>query len=529
MARFSVLLRCPRGLHWANALARVRQAWGVWFGIGLGLAFLQACRGETDSGLFGSTQQPPPAASSVELVPAVATELAFGLRLVQPEFTYGALRGLSPRPLPQSLQVMLPALLGMNPAVSGRLVAGQDWLGVVTTETGGHSGWAFGVPVLSGRELVAELSRGSDARLQAKPRTGWIELSGLSGGLLGPTSLGVAGNYLLFGSTPTAVATLAPWLAGRGAIGALAPEQSETGLTARLFASGLALQALHAHLRERAMQLELPLLPALDVAGTDPLSELMQLFNDRLSAYLGALRGGDVHLRWQGPTLSLMADLAASELPSPTKDQRLCREIASLPPGVKAWLAGSDAGDAASRRLTAGDWDSAPGAWQATLLHGLCTAGAAFAQRVDCNLQAPFVDAPWIVAWRQQAGASTLLGLLSGAPPSALHPKPPSVTPVTSGRLRATAKDGKVLEWAWAPRGAGTMTALGAELGAQWDNWVKHPAATGWPEGLSPSSCEGLLVAAGSGPGALVSVSRVDSGLRVLGSVELASLGKWLQ
>lgn len=73
------------------------------------------------------------------------------------------------------------------------------------------------------------------------------------------------------------------------------------------------------------------------------------------------------------------------------------------------------------------------------------------------------------------------------------------------------------------------MTAFGAELGAQWDNWVRHPAATGWPEGLSPSLCEGLLFAGGTGTSVLLSVSRTPSGLHILGNVELSSMGKWLR
>lgn len=424
---------------------------------------------------------------------------------------------------------MLPALLGMNPAVSGRLVAGQDWLGVVTTEAGGRLGWALGVPVISGRELVAELSRGAEARLQAKAKTGWTELSGLSGGLLGPVSLGVASNFLMFGSSPTAVATLAPWLTGRGKAEALAPPQAETGLTARLFASGLALQAIHAHLRERATHLDLAPLTALDVAAADTVSELTQLLGDRVSAYLGAVRGGNVHLRWQGPVLSLAADLAATALPRPVKDPRLCQEIMNLPPGVKAWVAGSEGGGELPPGLPAGDWDTTAGAWQSTLLRGLCTMGTAFAPNVQCNPTSTFVDAPWVVAWREQFGASTLLAILGGAPTAALRAKQPGLPASATGLVRATGKDGKVLAWAWAPHAEGLMTAFGAELGPQWDNWVRHPAATGWPEGLSPSSCEGLLFAGGTAASVVLSVSRVPSGLQVLGNVELSNLGKWLQ
>src|SRR5690606_18325327 len=129
---------------------------------------------------------------------------------------------------------------------------------------------------------------------------GWIRLTGASGGLAGPLQLGVSGNYLMFGSRPTAVRTLAPWLVRRAGVGALAPELPEPGVTARLFSSGLTLQALHAHWSSLWRLSALPWPDSLDASVVKrQLANLESLVHDRLSAYLGALRGGDVIVRWE--------------------------------------------------------------------------------------------------------------------------------------------------------------------------------------------------------------------------------------
>lgn len=464
------------------------------------------------------------------MIPTPTVELIAGFRLAQPEFTYGALRGLSPRPLPQSLQVLLPSLLGLNAASSGRFGSGLDWLGVVTAEPNGALGWAVGVPVVSGRELVAELASGADARLRAQSQSGWTELTGLSGGLLGPLRLGVSGNYLIFGPSPTAVRTLAPWLGVRAGASALAPEQADTGLSLRLFASGFTLQALHAYLRERWDAASSPWSRAIDGAvARSQVANIEMLLNDTLSAYLGSLRGGDVHLRWRGDKLELRGDFRVAALPPSPSAVSPCQDITSLPADVKFWIAGTGRPPETQGATTGADWDRDSGAWQAALLEGFLALAASFDGRVHLKSGVAFADGPWVVGWREQGGASTALAVLRGVPPNALEATPPLVATPTGNRVQARTGNGKVLEWSWAPRGAGMLTAFGAQLGPLWDLWVQSPAGTGWPNGLSPRICDGLVFAAGTRSSAVLAVSRSEGALRVQGDLDLSILGGLLR
>jgi hypothetical protein len=477
----------------------------------------------------------PPAVSSassrpVALLAATTPELIAGFRVAQPEFTYGALRGLSARPLPQSLQVLLPSLVGLNPALSGRFTTGHDWLGAVTAEAGGALAWAVGVPVVSGRELVAELSLGAEAPLRAQPRLGWIELTGSSGGVLGPLSLGVSGNYLVVGSSPTAVRSLAPWLVHPAGTSAIAPEQTETGVSFRLFASGLALQALHAHLRESWSIKSSPWSQAIEgtIAGSRA-ADVEALMNDGVSAYLAAIEGGEAHVRWQGQKVSLGGEFRGHV---PLRgDPRLCREITGLPTDVRFWVAGVSGvtvGETSSSVKTP-DWEPTAGAWQGALLNGLGAVAASFDGRVRVNSDIEFADGPWVVGWRERAGASTALAVLSGVPFAAIETTPVLPPTKAGSRVQTKTTDGKVLEWAWAPRDAGIVTAFGAHLGPQWDTWVQKPLGTGWPNGLSPRSCDGLIFAAGTNQGAALSVSRSDAGIHVQGELDLSTLGGLLR
>jgi hypothetical protein len=402
-------------------------------------------------------------------------------------------------------------------------------MGAVTAEGSGTLGWSVGVPVVSGRELVAELSLGTDAHLRAQPRTGWIELTGLSGGLLGPLSLGVAGNYLLVGSSPTAVKSLAPWLNQHGESG-LAPEQAETGLSFRLFASGLSLQALHAHLSELWSVASSPWSKA--IAGTlagNHLADIEAQVNDSASAYLGAIEGGDGHLLWQGQKVTLAGEFRTTALPPRTPDASLCRDITELPTDVRFWVAGSGGvvrGEAQpSLTISAPDWQQETGSWQAALFNGLGAFAATFEGRVQLKAGAALADGPWVVGWREQRGASTALAVLKGVPFAAIETTPLLAPTKVGSRVQAKTTDGKVLEWAWAPRGNGIVTAFGAQLGTHWDQWVQKPSGTGWPAGLSPRSCDGLVFAAGTNQGAVLSLSRGAAGLHLQGDLDLSLLG----
>lgn len=495
--------------------------------------------------------------TGVKFVPG--PELVLGLRFVRPEATYGALRTVASRALPQSAAVLLTAMLGLNPTLSGRFVGGQDWYGVFTVEDEAQWGWALGVPVISGRELVAEVALGSDARLKANRREGWTEFTGGVVGPVGTLAAGVSGNFLVIGSTTTAVSALAPWLARRGGVLELAPTQAEAGVSARLFSSGLGLQAIFAAWRETW-------LPALlrVAAGSSASSSLLPLadvergWSDSISAYLGTITEGDFHVQWSGEKLILKGDLAAPEAPLVTRGSQLCRAVAGLPRATRWWVGGTDAGidsqgaakqgaakggapeqgalelqgalegtlelqgAQGSARRPSPDWDEPLGEWQLSLFHGLsgiATAWVVGTPPTPVVRQQPGV---WLLAWREEGQSSTALGVLNGVSPM-LHGQ------MTSGRLSSRPHQGKPVEWAWATRDGGLVTALGAPLGDEWAAWVGSSSATGWPRGLSPSACERLLAALGSEDGVMLALERNNTGLQVSGAVALSTLSGALQ
>src|SRR5690606_18211207 len=390
--------------------------------------------------------------------------------------------------------------------------------------------WAIGVPVASGRELVAELSLGADARLRGHAEAGWTRLTGASSGLAGPLVLGVSGNYLMFGSRLAAVRTLAPWVARRVGTAALAPELPEPGIGARLFASGLALQALHAHWSAVWRLSALPWLDSLDAGLVKrQLAHVEALVHERLSAYLGALRGGDVLIRWEGEDVSARGDFSLGRLPEPSKTPSACHEVAGLPASVRFWVAGTDERSSNGAPQSGGpDWDSNPGVWQKALFDGFTALAAAFDGRVALA-DAALTDGSWVVGWHEQRGASAALAVLRGIPFEAVIATPPVARTREGSRLQAKTTDGKVLEWAWAARGSGIVTAFGAKLGHDWDAWVHAAPTTGWPRGLSPQACEGLVLAAGTDRGTFFSISRVHAELRVRAELDLSTLGGWVR
>lgn len=497
---------------------------------------LGACRG---SGETVSTMSHD-SAGAAKTVPAAPPELVFGVRFSKPESTYDAFASLWGKGLPRSLNLLLTSLIGLDPLMSGRLLSGHDWFGVVTAEATSRWGWALAVPVSSGRELVAELTLGNSAELRATARVGWTELLGLKGGSLtpaqlrGPLAAGVSGNFLIFGSSVTAVAALAPWLRSSVSHGALAPEQGEPGLSARLFGGGLALQALHAHVRDgwsSAMFVDSD--PDADHLGIAPLLVALEdQLNHRVSAYLGSLQSGHVHLRWQNDRLVLDGAFRAPDAPTSAAGVRLCREVAALPEGVRVWFAGAEAQPrpigATSAEGARPDWDVVPGDWQRTLVDGLRVLGSSVEDRVRVS-GAGIGSGPWLLGWRVQQGQATALAVLGGVSPELFATQSRYAAAQNGGRVQISTQDGRTVEWAWAERGSGTMSAVGAALGNEWASWSRPFASTAWPSGVSPSECEHLLAAVGMGRGVFAAVFSSPEGLRVESEVPLVALGGVLQ
>lgn len=452
---------------------------------------------------------------------APGPELVLGLRIVRPEATYGVFRTLASRALPQSPAVLLTAMLGLNPTLSGRFVGGRDWYGVFTVDGDAQFGWALGVPVVSGRELVAEVALGSDARLKAHRRDGWTELTGGAVGPLGALSAGVSGNFLVLGSSATATSALAPWLAHGASLQKLAPAQEHAGVSARLFSAGLGLQAMFAAWRETWLPTLLRLAAGASARSPLlPLADVEQEWNQSISAYLGTIIQGDFYLRWSGEKLLLKGELAAPEAPDAARGSQLCRAAAGLPQGTKWWVGGTDA--AGSGRPSSPDWDAEPGDWQRALFRGL--SGVAVPLVVGTPPTPVVRQEPgiWLLGWREDARTSTALGVLGSVAPA-------SSGQLTAGRLSSRPQQGKPVEWAWAPKDGGLVTALGAPLGEEWSAWVGPTSGTGWPRGLSPSACERLLAALGNEAGVMLALERSDGGLQVNGALDLSTLSGALQ
>ncbi len=513
------------------------QAWSRRFALALRLSVLVGALvvAGCNCGRKADDSRVPPVATATA-TPEPTPELVLGFRIAQPVFGYGALRGLSKRPLPQSVNFLLTGLLGLSPTVSGRFVAGQDWLGALVAVRGGGVGWSLAVPVTSGRELIAELCLGADATFRAKPQLGWTEFTGVVGGPLGPLVAGVSGNFLVFGSSAPALAVLAPWLKP-SSHAALAPEQSEPGLSGRLFAAGTSLQALHQVARETwsPALLAAPLTTISNGASSVvAFAAIEQLLSARISAYLGILRGGDLHVRWQGDRIALSGDFPTRGTVRSKRGGALCRELASLPKGVRVWFAGTEAtlqpslATAHSASYVAPDWDEAPGDWQEAVLGGLGVLGAAFANRVALQDSHESRFGMWVLAWRERAGASTALAVLDGVAPTSIQVVP-GVSATHVGRVQSLAKDGHHVEWVWDARGNGTITAVGAALGDVWNVWSREQPTTGWPRGVSPSQCDALLAAVGTDAGVLAALFETADGVQVTSELDLSVVDGLLQ
>jgi hypothetical protein len=212
----------------------------------------------------------------------------------------------------------------------------------------------------------------------------------------------------------------------------------------------------------------------------------------------------------------------------------LCRELASLPKGVRAWFAGTEATLQPSlatpdpTRYVSPDWDEAPGEWQEAVLRGLGVVGAAFANRVALQDSHDSRYGIWVLGWREQAGASTALAVLDGVAPTNLKVVPgASATP--AGRVQSLAKDGRHVEWVWGARGNGTITAVGAALGDVWEVWSREKPTTGWPRGVSPSQCDALLAAVGTDAGVLAALFETADGVQVTAELDLSVVDGLLQ
>jgi hypothetical protein len=178
---------------WPFCLCRLRRR-AVW---SLSV-FALACQGEL---VAPPRPQPVPPSPPVNLL--AEAELA-----MPAQFWSAGRRevGKPARPFPEHLALVLTQLLGISPALSGRIEADQPAYAACATTDAGLD-WVFAFKVNSGREWVAELATGGSARFRKRESGRVTHLDGsLPFGVMG-----VVRNYVVVGSSATALETLGPY------------------------------------------------------------------------------------------------------------------------------------------------------------------------------------------------------------------------------------------------------------------------------------------------------------------------------
>ncbi|MCA9647258.1 MAG: hypothetical protein KC492_41500, partial [Myxococcales bacterium] len=199
-------------------------------------------------GLVGcdDDNQSKPVASAApveDLSPVPAPEsLVADVFIAQPEPTWKELRGLAGAGaalLPANYPVLVTTLTGLPPTASSSIDAGLPVVGALVDVGEGDPGLVLAVHLRSGRELIAAVTKGADARFEMK-RNDETQISMLTPrnpGNAQPLGMGVLGNYLLVGNVPAAldkagpyvVRTLSKQAAPKEPIVALASEKALAG------------------------------------------------------------------------------------------------------------------------------------------------------------------------------------------------------------------------------------------------------------------------------------------------------------
>src|SRR5690606_34006595 len=156
----------------------------------------------------------------------------------RPEQVYAFLRAAAAPTLPQALPLLLAHVLGLPPDVSGRFRTDRMVNGALALDDNQRLSFVVGLPVSSGRELIAELTLGARAPFEAHSHRRFTELRGAVIGPYGPLSLGVAGNLLVVGDSARALQEVGPYLAGHTRAGQLTSELQDPGIALRTVAPG---------------------------------------------------------------------------------------------------------------------------------------------------------------------------------------------------------------------------------------------------------------------------------------------------
>ncbi|MCA9630131.1 MAG: hypothetical protein KC766_20810 [Myxococcales bacterium] len=180
--------------------------------ISLGLVTLIGCDDDA------KTKTAASAAPVEDLSPVPAPDsLVADVFVAQPEPTWKELRGLAGAGaalLPANYPILVTTLTGLPPTAASIIDTDLPVVGALVDVGEGNPGLVLGVHLRSGRELVAAVTKGADARFDAKrnDQTQVTMLSPKNPGNADPLGMGVLGNYLLVGTTSAALDEAGPYV-----------------------------------------------------------------------------------------------------------------------------------------------------------------------------------------------------------------------------------------------------------------------------------------------------------------------------
>jgi hypothetical protein len=169
-----------------------------------------SCRSSKSKGASG-------APASLAPVPAPRGLMA-ELFIPKPTQTWTALRNLVGGPtllLPSTYPMLASTLLGLPNDVAGHIDSHIPVVGILLDAGKGHPVAVVGLHVVSGRELVADLTTGKNAKYRSRvdPASGVVVLEAVPGKAPEDVSLGVVGNYLLVSDNSEHLVTGGPYVA----------------------------------------------------------------------------------------------------------------------------------------------------------------------------------------------------------------------------------------------------------------------------------------------------------------------------
>lgn len=148
-------------------------------------------------------QTQPSALAAVDLTPIPAPKsLLADVFIATPESTWRDTRGLAGAGaalLPSSYPLLVTTLTGLPATAASSIDAELPVVGALIDVADAKPGLVLAVHLRSGRELIASVTKGADARFDAKldASSQITELTPKSAGKSQPLGLGVLGNYLL--------------------------------------------------------------------------------------------------------------------------------------------------------------------------------------------------------------------------------------------------------------------------------------------------------------------------------------------